>query len=272
MHAKNKVRRYYNLIRKFSNWRQYLLFKIFSRKDSFNFQLRNSFCIDVPKQFLSAFKESFFDEIYSRKLPDTILENKEKEIIVVDIGANVGYFSLFMFSQFPKARIYAFEPMPYNYKLLDQCRKKYHHFRLHTANKAISDTNSTIVLHASKIDGYTTMASIFHRSTNDKIINVEAMTLENVMKKYNLNQIDFLKLDCEGAEYSILYSIPKAVLEKVSVITVETHKGMKADENTFSLKRYLEQNKFKLEYLDEGRTGYIWAWKTICDKGQNDNK
>lgn len=260
MHAKNKIRRYYNLIKNFSNWRQYLFFKIFSKKDSFNFKLRNSFNIDVPKQTLSAFKESFFDEIYIRNLPEGVL--KEEEMVVIDIGANIGYFSLFIFFRFPKARVYAFEPMPYNYALLEQSKKKYVGFKFFPANKAISDSNSAIELHASKLDGYTTMASIFNSPGNSHTIKVDAMTLVDAMNQNDLERIDLLKLDCEGAEYAILYNLSKDDLEKISAMCIETHMGKNPDENTLSLKTYLERHQFKTVCLDEEKTGYIWAWKT----------
>lgn len=264
MRSKNKRIRYYNLIKKIANWKEYLFFKAFGKKDAFNFQLRNSFQLNVPGQLLSAFRECFLDEIYIRRLPDTVLknlENKKKEVVVVDIGANAGFFSLFMFSLFPKARVYAFEPMPYNYNILHTYSKKYPHFKWHAVNKAVSNTNAEITLHASKIDGYTTLASVFHSARNDKEITVEATTLEKVVEEYKLDNIDFLKLDCEGAEYAILYSLPKAILEKVAVITIETHTGAKPKENIFSMVNYLKENKYELEYLDEGKSGYIWAWR-----------
>ncbi len=128
MQPKNKVTRYYNLIKKFSNWPAYLLFKAKSTPDTFTFVLRNSVQSDslrikVSRSMLPAFKESFFNDIYFRKLPSYIIDKPNP--VVVDIGANVGYFSLYMLSRFPRARVFAFEPMPFNFQQLQRYQKTY---------------------------------------------------------------------------------------------------------------------------------------------------
>ena len=92
MPAKNKIRRYSNLIKNFSNWPQYLAFKV-SNQPSFDFQLKDSFSVSVPRHMLSTFRECFFDQIYIKELPPSALKNDKP--VIVDIGANAGFFSLF---------------------------------------------------------------------------------------------------------------------------------------------------------------------------------
>lgn len=53
---------------------------------------------------------------------------------------------------------------------------------------------------------------------------VETLTLEDLMERYELERIDFLKLDCEGSEFSILRHTPS--LEKIGLIVGEfNYKG-----------------------------------------------
>lgn len=259
MKSKNKARRYQNLVKQFSNWPQYLWFKTTSYPGSFDFRLRNSFSVRVPRQMLSAFRECFFDQIYLKYFPAPVLDLSAP--VVVDIGANAGFFSLFMFYRYPNARVYSFEPMPFNYQLLKGYQTTYSSFDWHTDARAVSDTNQSIALHASKLDGYTTMASVFDSAGDAQRIEVESVTLPQIKEAYGLDRIDVLKLDCEGSEYSILYSLPPKLLTSVKVLVIETHQGSRPQENLPALKAYLEQNGFLLRYLDEGKSGYLWAWR-----------
>lgn len=257
--SKNKITRYKNLLKHITNWKPYLVFKAVSNKESFNFKLKNSFSIRVRRNMLSAFRECFLDQIYIKHFPKNILDIERPTI--VDIGANAGFFSLFMFYLYPKAKVYSFEPMPFNFQVLNKYKSNYPNFDWTLDEKAVSDTNQTITLHASKLDAYTTLASVFDKPTNDKEIEVESLSLQQVITNYNIKRIDILKLDCEGSEYSILYALPKETLKNIKTLMIETHQGSQPDESTGALKLYLEKHGFSLHYLDEGKSGYIWAWR-----------
>ena len=259
MQSKSKFRRYYTLIKNFSNWPQYLRFKAVESKPSFNFQLRDSFSIRVPRQMLSPFRECFFDHIYLKHLPDEALNFRNPTI--VDIGANVGFYSLFMFSRYPQASIYSFEPMPFNFSTLQDYQKTYPSFDWHIDSRAVSASDQAITLHASKLDAFTTMASVFDASYNTERIEVEAITLPQILSTYRIEHIDILKLDCEGSEYAIVYTLPEELLKKVSVMMIETHQGAQAEESTDAMVAYLRKHGFALNYLHEGKSGYIWAWR-----------
>ena len=82
-----------NMIKNIHNWPEYLYFKHFDKeKNSFLFKCSNGISADVPSRMLHTFKECFFDDGYFKFLPKSILGN---ELTIVDIGANVGYFSLY---------------------------------------------------------------------------------------------------------------------------------------------------------------------------------
>ena len=77
-----------------------------------------------------------------------------------------------------------------------------------------------------------------------------------------IEQIDFMKIDCEGSEYSIIYNLPKELFKKISNICVETHNGKEKHHNLNSLNAYLKENEYETKTLEEEKyTGYIWAWR-----------
>ena len=52
---------------------------------------------------------------------------------------------------------------------------------------------------------------------------VPCTTIENVIKKYALEMVDLLKLDIEGSEYEVLYTLPVALYKKIRNIVLEIH-------------------------------------------------
>lgn len=254
-----KIRRYSNLMREVTNWPRFLLYKMFGSRDSFTFRMKNDFEITVDKMMFSPFKEIFFDQVYLNGITRQYLTNQQP--VVVDVGANVGFFSLFVLSKFPQAYVYAFEPMPFNFKVLEKYRSHFSGFNLTTVNKAVSASDQPLKLNASSIDGFTTMSGIIKNEKRTQTIEVQSTTLAAIFSDFSLDSIDFLKLDCEGSEYSILYSAPVDLFDKIKIMTIEVHPGSKENENLHSLAEYLNQNGFKLNTYQEGEGGYIWAWR-----------
>ena len=69
-----------------------------------------------------------------------------------------------------------------------------------------------------------------------------------------------LKLDCEGAEYEILYGAKDKVLRSIDRIAMEWHK-FDASHNPERLSQYLESKGFSVNFKANrnGKTGLIFA-------------
>lgn len=258
MSLSHKVNRYSSLVSHFKNWPQFLFFKM-SARDSFQFKLRNDFNIDVPRKMLPPFKESFFDRIYLKHFPEGKLNTSTPTII--DVGANVGYFSLFMLSQFPKAKVVAFEPMPFNYDQLSAYKESYPGMDWTLENKAVSSNRDGITLFSSTLDGFSTMASVFNDEGKGEEIKVETVIFSDVLKTHDLDHVDLMKLDCEGSEYAILYGMSDDQFALVDNFCIETHPGQSGNQNHDSLVDFLKSKNYELvDQMNFDGTGYIWAW------------
>src|SRR5687767_17767 len=111
------LHRTFNMVKNIENWGSYLRYKFGGKKNSsFIFRMRNDFLVSVPRQILPEFKESVFDEIYFKRLPKKNLNISNP--IVLDIGANVGYFTIFCLQRLHNPRIISFEPMKRNFRVL----------------------------------------------------------------------------------------------------------------------------------------------------------
>lgn len=254
----HKVNRYKNLINYFGNWVGFLLFKS-GKSNAFQFNMRNGFQIQVPRKMLPPFKESFLDQVYLKNFPST--QFLEGNPTIMDIGGNVGYFSLFMFSQNSAAKVYSFEPMPFNFSQMRSYAETYPNFEWHIENKAIGPNNDPLVLYTSTVDEFSTMAGVFGDERRSKSIEVESKTISQVIDENHLGKIDLMKLDCEGSEYEIFKSMTENQIKAVSHYSIETHPGNNKEESHEFLLNFLKEHGYQaVDQMNADGTGYIWAW------------
>ena len=250
------MRRIFNNIKHHKNWFSYYISKLKSDQSGFVFKYYSGKEVEVPQRMMHTYKECFFDETYFKGMPKNLLAAPISTI--VDIGANVGYFSLFMLNSFSKASVYSFEPIPTNFALLSKYAQKNEHFDWQVFNCAVTKPGvEAIQLNYDKKDSFSTSASVFADSSNHDSIEVQAKSLAAIIENNNLTQIDFLKIDCEGAEYEILYNASTDVFNKIRLIAIETHNGKAPNETNSALADYLKQNGFSIRAENDK----IWAWK-----------
>jgi FkbM family methyltransferase len=141
---------------------------------------------------------------------------------VLDIGANVGAFSLAAAINFPSARIVAVEPAPDTFAyLVGNVRRNGLLDRiecLQAAAVGAADVRQAYVTVQPK-DSVTTSTSLAPQGPQS--LTVPARRLSDLIA--GLKEVDLLKIDAEGAEYEILENTPAEALTPVSVIVLEYH-------------------------------------------------
>ena len=179
--------------------------------------------------------------------------------IVVDIGANVGVFSTYA-AKNTKNKIYAFEPYPDNYEILIKNISQNNLDNIQPQSYAISEYSGMIKLYVAENKAGNLL---FNRNIEGKLdehIEVKSLTLQKAMDINNIQHIDFLKMDCEGAEFGIIMNTPKNYIRKVNKISMEFHDNVD-DHNHDFLVQILKDCDFKVEILWNERSpfGYIYA-------------
>lgn len=179
------------------------------------------------------------------------LKKIENEPTIIDVGAHIGSFSVFMAIKFDNAKVFAFEPNPDNFELLHENieinRLENKIFPFEVAVDSEEGNRAKFYLHPDNLG----MHSLLYRKPKSpryeqkkRIIEVETISLKEIFEKNRISKCDLLKMDCEGCEYNVLYGTPKDILEKIKIITIECHpEGDKKE-----LKKYLEQSGFITEF------------------------
>ncbi len=118
----------------------------------------------------------------------------KKGDVVIDIGANIGYYSV-LFSKLVgrKGRVYAFEPLPKNFSLLLKNLKVNNCSNVSAFNCAVSSTNGIATFRYNK--RYLGGGSLSYKEEHTDSFEVMTIKLDDFIKK-----ADFVKMDIEGHE------------------------------------------------------------------------
>lgn len=163
-------------------------------------------------------KEIFVDKCYEKFF------EVEKDDIVLDIGASIGPFTFSILHKNPK-HVYCVEPSESEFKTLVKNTLGYPVTQI---NKGISDSNNLVKSNV-LFGGESYMDSI----TFTKLVNL-----------YNLNNIDFLKTDCEGGEYYIFTEENfEFITKNVKKIVGEWHLNTSDNKHKFDLFRKIYLNR-----------------------------
>lgn len=122
----------------------------------------------------------------------------ERGDTVIDVGANVGEFSLFA-SQQGAAVVHALEPDPDTFELLARNVRSDVTIRTHAA--AANRETGTVKLYVSNADAD---SSIIEPQKWTSVAAVASVTLDDFCTSAELKHIDFLKVEAEGAEPQVL--------------------------------------------------------------------
>lgn len=143
--------------------------------------------------------------------------------IVIDIGGNIGTFSILAASHAKKGKVFSFEPMPDNYNLLKENIRLNRVRNIYPACFGVLDKKKRVEFFInSKDTGGHSINEISNEPRNKKII-IKCIALKDIFDKNNIKNCNFLKLDCEGAEYPILLNLPKEYFKKIDKIAMEYH-------------------------------------------------
>lgn len=148
---------------------------------------------------------------------------------IIDIGAHIGVYSIYFGSQFPKAKVLAFEPNPQNYFFLTKNLIKNNIKNVRTFQLGIAEKSS---IRKFISDKYVTGKGSFCEDKQNhiklrsqKIIEEEIRmcSLDDILAVSELTSIDFLKIDTEGFETNVIKGAQKVLHQFDPVLYYEIH-------------------------------------------------
>ncbi|HEY0728016.1 MAG TPA: amino acid adenylation domain-containing protein, partial [Pyrinomonadaceae bacterium] len=206
-------------------------------------------------QASGVYREIFEDKIYLKH--GIRIEDGD---CIFDVGANVGFFSLFVKQQARTARVYAFEPLPPNFAALRanvelygldvtlfECglskQRETATFTYYPNASAMSGRVSGLDKDkiATKANFQSWLQSFDHTAMPEgmaqqygldefldhylrsETYDCQLLTLSEVIREYGVERIDLLKLDVEQSEFDVLSGIEEDDWKKIRQLVVEVH-------------------------------------------------
>lgn len=161
------------------------------------------------EEFLTQYAEIFEQKHYGNGL-------RKKNMVVLDIGANIGLVTLF-YKNWAK-KIYALEPNKDYYDFLIHNVGMYPNIK--TFNIGLGLANAEAYLYSNP--GEKRMESMF--STGENKLAFEMQTIDKFFKDNKIKHVDVMKIDTEGSEYPIFMSNGFAkIASKIDYIIGESH-------------------------------------------------
>ncbi len=172
---------------------------------------------------------------------------------VIDIGANIGVYSLFAASC-GACRVIAFEPNTEAFDCLQ------HNIRENHLETVIEPHQFAVASLAGRKIRFPKRSSPYNSFLRGESAQeyefVKTVDLAAVMK--NIDHVDLLKMDCEGGEWDILAGAGRDLFARIDAIRMEYHLGQRDQ-----IAGLLQRNGFSIKYLAGTKAaGTMWAEKS----------
>jgi FkbM family methyltransferase len=241
--------------RRVRNWKE-VWHSAADRSGGVTLQLRNGLSIrsSSDDDVVAIFNEIFVEQCYT---PGWFYR-PEPGHVVLDVGANIGVFSLYLHSVAPDVRVFAFEPLAETYERL----------KVNIAENGLGQTIAARQLAVGRgrgqvrFSGQSGLHSGHEAATSSGTGEaVDCIDLSEVVELAGGGRVDLLKVDTEGAEVEIIAFAPLAVWPCIAKVVVEYHDLSKKDE----VIRALERNGYRCRVRPapgyEHHLGLIYAWR-----------
>jgi FkbM family methyltransferase len=184
------------------------------------------------------------------------------DAVMIDLGANIGVFSVYAATTARNATVYAYEPF-------------FEYFKLAEANARLNGRDTAVTCFNTAVAGRVESRTLYVKGTDfffptlmgqadqesGETVRVACTTLAEIVDSNKLERVDMLKMDCEGAEYEILYPTPQNYLQKVRQIRMEYHNLDDRERNVGQLEKFLTGAGFTItrKQANSDTNGNLWA-------------
>lgn len=192
-------------------------FRVFLEKDQF-IRLHSKHDLYIEKEIFWNGLSSEFEPYSLEKWCHLSSEAN----VIFDIGANTGIFSILAGHYTETGSVHSFEPVPYNFNVLEKNLTLNSNLNIHLNKCALSNFEGQSSMHVKK--GINYMNSLEGNRYSNQVtseIKFKVLTLDSYVQQNNLQQVDLIKIDVEGHEESVLLGAEKTIKKFKPDIIIE---------------------------------------------------
>lgn len=202
---------------------------------------------------------------YERDIQRVIQKHAANASVAYDVGAHVGFFSLFLADLAPTAMVFAFEPSPDEAQLIrDLIGCNSLQLRVSVEEFAVCDTSATLRFHR----GLGSFTGILDKATESRsqagpnTLDVKGITLDDFVFRSGHPAPDFMKIDVESAEPLVLKGAERLLADKRPRMLIEVHGPTACKETIEQLLRH----RYAVGVLDHGALQPVTAPDQLRDR------
>ena len=207
-----------------------------------------------------------------------LLKQGVRPRLVLDVGANVGQFAVASAKTFPGVRVHSFEPVPECARELQKNVSGLGNVTVHGLALGAKEGKIQFYVNSHRHSSSARRLALPHRTAfpeavENRAIEVEVSTLDQVFKSLDLEHPSLLKLDVQGYEAQVLQGGEKT-LEHIDYVVMEvSFKQMYEGELLFNeMVRTMEAYNFRFErpvgWLSSPKTGEILQMDALFVQGE----
>jgi FkbM family methyltransferase len=157
---------------------------------------------------------------------------------ILDVGGNIGLFSLAARSRFPGARIHSYEPNPHVQS----------HLLCNTSSLSVEVHPEAIGAGDGWIDIESDGGSLFAKTASSDKGTIKKTAIATAIDRLG-GSADLLKLDCEGAEWELFEQ--REIWKRIKWLTMEYHLWANPKMEVPALVRIIRDIGFRITHLSE---------------------
>lgn len=187
------------------------------------------------------FREIWVDQVYSP--PGYEIQRGDT---VIDVGANIGAFSMYAATRAPDVKVFSFEPFASNVAWFRKNVEDSGLSNVKIFQEAVGGSSGQrpFFIEPGNCMFHSLVSDHSNDGSNRSFEMVKCITLDEIFKANQIECCQLLKLDCEGAELEILENSSPDTLKRVRKIVGEYHSSYKLD----TLREFLESHSFHIDY------------------------
>lgn len=177
---------------------------------------------------------------YKDNLFNYVKKDIENSLIIFDVGANIGTTSLFFSKLNTKSKVFSFEPHPDTFVKLEKNVGLNNFSNLNIYQLGLGDTIDTVKIYeVNRKNRGMNRVMKEDKSAIYPFKKIKINKLDNFMSEKNVKRLDFIKIDVEGLEYSVLKGGEKTLRKNKPIIILELEDN-NLSENNASAKLLIE--------------------------------
>lgn len=193
-------------------------------------------------------KELFRQQVYK-------FDSPKKTPYIIDCGANMGMSIIYFKSLYPGAKILAFEADPYIFSYLEKNIRSFQFEDVLIVNKAVWNANDEVLSFLAEGGAG---GRVQEKSGAFKFVDVKTARLRDQLS----GEIDFLKIDIEGAEYKVIEDCAD-LLGNVQNLFIEYHSMANSKQNLHLILQLVQEAGFRYHIKEAYTTKFPFVERRL---------